>query len=377
MVMILNSINSVSLIIPLTRPTAYLENILKLESNILENVEFIFVIDNPKKDFIDWVQNLVDKSGRKNTIVINEMNLGAPKSRNKGLENAKGDLILFLDDDVIPEKNLIDYHIQELENCNSFGVIGFTEMTFSKENRLQYAVGKAGFDYSFRLYTDYKRHSWGPTCNISFIREQIGNVRFKECYPKSGGGEDVDFFWFIQKINDNQKMIVSEKAKAIHPPWEGAKSIFKRIKRWGYADAILFNNQPERKYLDWPTYPGMNLLLILTTILLGSIIHPWFFIQIPIHLIISFILTGIFQMFDCKSDFITGLIIQSLRIWHHVGRLQRTINKLKFHQLLFRTQYFDNHPPKSIRRKTFTEFLLIIITYIISIVLLVYFLYMR
>jgi len=373
----MTKIKSVSIIIPLTRPTAYLEKILKLESDLVDDVEFIFVVDNPNKTFISWVKILVQKSGRKNKILINEENLGAPKSRNKGIENARGDLLLFLDDDVVPEKELVDYHIKELEKSNSFGVVGYTEMKFNKTKRLQYAVGKAGFDYSFRLYTDYNEHSWGPTCNISFLRERIGEIRFKECYPKNGGGEDVDFCWEIRKINNDQKMIVSEKAKAIHPPWDGAKSIYKRLKRWGYADAILFNNQHEKKYLDWPTYPGMNILLVLVSILLGSLLDNWFFTLIPIHLLFSYLLTGLFHAYDSKSDFITGLIIQSLRIWHHIGRLQRTIGKFKLHQLLSRTQYFDHHTPKDVRKKTFVEFLLIMFSYLLVNFILVYIRYLR
>ena len=366
MVKDMNEIKSVSIIIPVTRPTAYLEDILKLESEIIDNIEFIFIIDNPNTDFIKWVKNLVNLSKRQSTVIVNETNIGAPKSRNKGIEKSKGDLLLFLDDDVIPERKLIDFHIIELLNEDTFGVIGTTVMEFKKEKRLQYAVGKAGFDYSFRLYSDYKKHSWGPTCNVSYLRDKIGDIRFNECYPKRGGGEDVDFCWNISKVNDNKKMIVSEKAKAIHPPWDGTKSIYKRLKRWGYADALLFNNQPQRKYTDWPTYPGFNFILLIVTSILGIILSPYFFILFPIHLALSFLVTGIYQSFDCKSDFITGQIIQSLRIWHHIGRLVRIIGTFKFHQLLFRTQYFDDHTPRKIRVKTFTEFLLIIFSYSIT-----------
>ena len=373
----MNEINSVSIIIPLSRPTAYLKDILKLESKIVNEIEFVLVIDNPKDDFIQWVNQLTIESKQKICIIVNKDNLGAPKSRNKGIEKAKGDLLLFLDDDVIPDKMLIDYHIKELKDKDSFGVIGTTVMEFRKDKKLQYALGKAGFAYSFRLYQDYKKHSWGPTCNVSFLKKKVDKIRFDDCYPKSGGGEDVDFCWDVAKINNNQKMIVSEKAKAIHPPWEGAKSIYRRLKRWGYADAILFNNQPERRYLDWPTYPGINLLLIVTTILIGAILNPWFFILIPIHLMISFLLTGIYQMLDSKSSFITGQIIQSLRIWHHIGRIQKILSTFKLHQLLFRTQYFDDYTPKKIRRKTFIEFLLVIMSYSASLIVIIYLLYWR
>jgi len=368
-------VNSVSIIIPLFRRTAYLEEILQLDSKKVEEIEFILIIDNPIREFIEWIKTIENKSNKDVVVLINEKNIGASESRNRGIEKAKGDLILFIDDDVIPEEELIDYHIEEIEDNETFGVIGTTIMSFNKNRRLQYAVGKAGFDYSFRLYQDYKKHSWGPTCNISFLREKIGKVRFDECYPKKGGGEDVDFCWDIAKINDNQKMIVSEKAKAIHPPWTGIKSIYSRFKRWGYADAVLFNNQHKRRYLDWPTYPGINLLLIVVTIIIGILINVWFLLAIPIHIVTSFILTGIYQMFDSKSDFITGLIIQSLRIWHHVGRMERTIRKFKLHQLLFRTQYFDDFTPNRIRKKTFNEFLLIMISYSIIITLIIYLLY--
>ena len=370
-------IKSVSVIIPLFRRTAYIEDILKLDTKLAQDLEFILVIDNPKQDFIKWVKEKAQNSKKKIEVLVNEKNIGASKSRNKGIENAKGDLILFLDDDVIPEKKLIDYHIVEIEKSETFGVIGTTIMNFDKNKKIQYAIGKAGFDYSFRLYRDYKKHSWGPTCNISFLKEKIRDNRFDDCYPKAGGGEDVDFCWDIGSREEQSKMIVSETAKAIHPPWAGIKSIYKRINRWGYADAILFTKQPERRYIDWPNYPEANILLLISSIILGAVLNPWLFLQIPIHIIFSFVLTGFYQTYDSKSDLLTGQIIQSLRIWHHMGRIKQILLSFRFHRFFYRTQYFDSHTPKKIRRKTFTEFLLILFSYFITILGTLLLIYLR
>lgn len=359
---------SVSIIIPLTRPTAYLEEILCLESIKADWIEFILIIDNPIPSFIKWVKNIVDKKNKDIKLLINKKNMGAPKSRNKGIEESKGELILFLDDDVIPEKNLIDYHIEELHE-NYFGVIGTTIMNFNESDLLEYAVKKSGFNYSFRLYEDYKEHTWGPTCNVSFLREKIKDVRFDDFYPKAGGGEDVNFCWDIS-IESQQKMIVSEKAKAIHPPWTGIRSNFRRFRRWGYADAILFRNHKWRRFRDWPNYLEINFLLFIVTIVLGITLNYWIFIQLPIHLIFSFLLGSLYQSYDCECRYKTGILIESFRIWHHLGRLQKVISSFRLHHLLYRAQYFDDYTPKKIKKKTFAEFILILISYFLTISLL-------
>ena len=356
---------SVSIIIPLTRPTAYLKEILTLESKKAEWIEFILIIDNPNSNFIEWVQNIADEKDKDIKIIINEKNIGAPKSRNKGIEVSEGELILFLDDDVIPEKDLIDHHIEELTE-NYFGVIGTTIMNFSETNLLEYAVKKSGFNYSFRLFEDYKEHTWGPTCNVSFLKEKISDIRFDNFYPKAGGGEDVDFCWDIG-IKNQQKMKVSEKATAIHPPWKGIKSNFRRFRRWGYADAILFRNHKWRRFRDWPNYLEFNFLLTIITIILGATINYWIFIQLPLHLVFSFLLSSLYQSYDCECGYKAGILIESFRIWHHLGRLQKIITSFRLHHLLYRTQYFDNYTPRKMKRKTLAEFILILISYILTI----------
>jgi len=48
-------------------------------------------------------------------VRCNEQNLGASASRNRGIEESTGDYILFLDDDVIPSKDLLHSYGRTLQ----------------------------------------------------------------------------------------------------------------------------------------------------------------------------------------------------------------------------------------------------------------------
>jgi teichuronic acid biosynthesis glycosyltransferase TuaG len=76
----------------------------------IKNVEIIIVYDDEDKSDLEYIKKITD--GRMNTIlIINNKNLGVGKSRNIGIEKAKGEYISFLDCDDIWNRNKLKYQI--------------------------------------------------------------------------------------------------------------------------------------------------------------------------------------------------------------------------------------------------------------------------
>ena len=123
----------VSIIIPYYKKKKYIE--LAINSVIQQtynNFELIIIYDDENKEDLYLLKNLIKKDKRIK-LYINKKNLGAGRSRNKGIKLSQGSLIAFLDSDDLwtrnklkkqiffMKKNLVDishtsYHIINSEN---------------------------------------------------------------------------------------------------------------------------------------------------------------------------------------------------------------------------------------------------------------------
>ena len=123
----------VSIIIPYYKKKKYIE--LAINSVIQQtykNFELIIIYDDENKEDLNFLKKIIKKDKRIK-LHINKKNLGAGRSRNKGIKLSKGSLIAFLDSDdlwirnklkkqiIFMKKNAIDishtsYHIINSDN---------------------------------------------------------------------------------------------------------------------------------------------------------------------------------------------------------------------------------------------------------------------
>tara|TARA_B100001027_G_scaffold155541_1_gene109423 strand:- start:116 stop:868 length:753 start_codon:yes stop_codon:yes gene_type:complete len=95
------------------------------------NYEIIFVYDNGNLSEFEEVKKLLENF-RKKKIIINKKNIGASKSRNKGLKHCNGSYIALIDADDIWSKNKLFFQIsymvkkKSLFSFTSYGVIDDT-----------------------------------------------------------------------------------------------------------------------------------------------------------------------------------------------------------------------------------------------------------
>lgn len=67
----------------------------------------LFISSLKSRCDIQWLREEEKKRNGKLRVRKNAANMGAPESRNCGISESAADWILFLDDDVIPCKNLL------------------------------------------------------------------------------------------------------------------------------------------------------------------------------------------------------------------------------------------------------------------------------
>ncbi len=133
-------------------------------------------------------------------------------ARNLGLDNAQGEIIVFLGDDIIPDKNFLaetqKFHLENPEtNIATIGKVVLPEEL--KNDEFQ---NWAHANVQFRRT---KTQSWRnfQTANSSIKREFIGTERFDENF-QNWGFEDSEFWFRLEEKNGI--LIFSVNTKVTH-----------------------------------------------------------------------------------------------------------------------------------------------------------------
>lgn len=184
------------------------------ESILLQNgfdFEIILVNDGSKDKTLDILENLVEKDHR--IKVINQENQGLSGARNTGIENAKGDYIMFVDADDWLEPNAFEIIS---ENFNQEDLFCFSynrvfdkkilprklniEGTFDASFIQRRIVGLLDNELADPSQTDSLVTAWGKIYKTKIIKDN--NVKFID--TKEIGTEDalfnIQYLEFAEKV---------------------------------------------------------------------------------------------------------------------------------------------------------------------------------
>ncbi|KAI6105407.1 glycosyltransferase family 2 protein [Pisolithus sp. B1] len=261
----------------------YLDRILNLQSSSTCVVMFIIIIDDPRSPS---KCELEKKYGYRSDVCIrvNTENLGASASRNRGMKESTADWIVFLDDDVQSDPSLL----QEAEKLirkypKAAGFVGCTRFP-PAETIFETAVHLAGVTHFWDIAEKMAGESdmpWGVTANIIARRIEDG-VEFEEQFPKTGGGEDIDFVRQKREYSiahGGEGFRAAPSVLATHPWWNGGKRSYWRFYWWSKGDGQLIKLYPDLTYMDHA--PNITMLLIFgihlaAATFMGNIAHDMF-----------------------------------------------------------------------------------------------------
>ena len=241
-------------------------------------------------------------------ILKNLKNLGASASRNKGIEVASGEFLLFMDDDCVANRDLLLNYSKILEKYpNHPGYVGVTNMPDSHSN-FEKAIRLSDMLHFFTLAEKKEEMYWGITANLFVRADSIGEIRFPIHYPKKGGGEDINFcLKIIENYNDNNhnniKLFKScPAAHVTHPFWSESCKSYIRFFRWGYGDVNLHRDFSQYRFHQYPNLiEYFTILLIL--ILINLIFLPKSIFIVIIYLFINLVFFYLWELICEMSKF--------------------------------------------------------------------------
>lgn len=180
-----------SIIVPTYNGKVKLPIVLRsLLSQKYKPLEIIIVVDGSSDGSIDWLRN----NGNPIIKIIEQVNQGRSSARNAGAKLAKGDLLIFVDDDMEFDEDFVKNHIEAQRiypNCLcSFSVQQDTErypeMDFLKFRR----YNEAKWENAYRKYGVPKGYGC-TTQNLSINAKVFSDVGGFDLNLRDS--EDLDF----------------------------------------------------------------------------------------------------------------------------------------------------------------------------------------
>ena len=150
---------------------------------------------------------------------ISQDHKGVGAARNLGIREAKGDIILFMGDDIIPTPAFLEEHIRTHDEYNygRVAVQGYTvyhpDLSITP---FMYWLANGGFGFAYNAFFDRKEISYKYlyTSNVSINRSFISDkIYYNEKFPMASS-EDTEFGYRLTK--SGYKIIFNKNALAYH-----------------------------------------------------------------------------------------------------------------------------------------------------------------
>ena len=213
-----------SIIIPMKKISEYFKEALPyFEKQTFKDFEILILPDNEENH--NFKQSRIIPTGKVSPAV----------KRNRGVKEAKGEIIAFIDDDAFPEENWLKKAAKEFENENVIAIGGPSHVPkkatfFQKVSNKVYELSsaKTGMRYGKSGEKRQKIDDW-PTCNF-FVRK-TNFEKTKGFDEKYWGGEDTQLCYDLLKTEGD--MFFNPEIFVYHHPRKSLANHLRQTLFWG------------------------------------------------------------------------------------------------------------------------------------------------
>lgn len=222
------------------------ENLLKdydAVKNSKNNIEIIVIDDKSTDNSMQIINNLKLKIPILK-VIKNEKNMGFSSTVNKGVEEAKGEIIILLNTDAYFDKNFLDPVINDFIDYKVFAV-GFLDKSFENGKFVLRGRGIGKWSRGFLM------HQRGEIDKSNTLWASGGSSAFRKIIWQKLGGlntiynpfywEDIDLSY--RALKSGYKILFEKKSSVYHNHAKGAiKKTYSefQIKRIAYRNQLIF-----------------------------------------------------------------------------------------------------------------------------------------
>lgn len=188
-----------------------------------------------------------------------ERGAGAAAARNRGLPHARGKYVLFVNDDTIPEPDLVASHLAALRDLGAGAMVlgSFQQPAEIRANALNRVLDTGTLVFGYADFTPGQElpgaHFY--TCNATVELAAVRGVGgFDERYSRCGA-EDTDLG--LRLAAAGQRLFFRPECRAAHRHFLAFEDFQRRQRTYGAAHVTLYRDHPElvrgQPWADRPT----------------------------------------------------------------------------------------------------------------------------
>ncbi len=217
-----------------------------LKEQLRDNDEIIVVDDGSLTEFPENINKFFEDKRLK--LIKLEKNMGPAFARNKAIDSAKNEILLFTGDDIYPDKGFLEAHREAHKKLNDecCAVLGKTEWHKGLKVTpfMEYITEKGGEQFAYFRLKDGQDAGYGffYTSNISILKSFLGSDRFDEFFPYAAY-EDIELGYRLSKRG--LKVIYTSKALAFHDHFVTPRQFAVRQYRAGRSFYYFAKKYPE------------------------------------------------------------------------------------------------------------------------------------
>lgn len=257
----------ISIIIPVYNVEDYLEDCIEsVLGQSYKNIEILIIDDGSKDKSKDIAIYYSEKDKR--IRLFSQKNMGASVARNRGITEANGKFIMFLDSDDILEENSVSILYEEITKEN-VDIVSGNWINIDEENNII-----DNYNFKDEIYLNNKMYSIKEILSYTFFDPVPSNKLFKKNiidennirFAEVAIGQDLNFF--LKYIANCKKIFITNKIIFKYRIRNGSISrtyslkikditeSFKNIERY-YLDCNRFNiyskeiNSWKIHHLNW------------------------------------------------------------------------------------------------------------------------------
>ena len=238
--------HTVSVVIPtLNRADMLATTIDRIErQTISRDIYEVLVINNNSSDN---TQSMLNQKAATypNLRAFTQLKPGAAATRNVGIREASGDFVLFIDDDIFAEPDLIESHLKYHRENHGASIIGTVVSPWEKESDpfLRYLRDKGIFNpYSIACNKplDFSYYHTGNASTSRKVLNEVGGFN-EEFFVY--GMEDIELGYRLEQ--QGSRMTHGPAATARHEYFPTYKQFVGRCQQAGYSLGKLIDLHPE------------------------------------------------------------------------------------------------------------------------------------
>jgi glycosyltransferase involved in cell wall biosynthesis len=202
----------------------------------------VLVVDDGSTD--DTQDRFISLSLPESFRYIRQSNQGAAVARNRGAADARGDILVFLDSDVVPDPTLLEEHLTSHRVHDHVLMVGKTRALPAEHFDLFYQVlGKDIF--AFDQGDEEKQVTFQEVLsrNFSLLRESFFEVGgFDQEFPRSGF-EDIEFAYRATQLGFD--VVYNPRAAGDHHHTGTLSDVSRWMYNYQASAALLVKKHPE------------------------------------------------------------------------------------------------------------------------------------